>query len=579
MESVLPTILVADDAPADIGILSEELERQNFSVRVVTSGAMVVETIQSAAPDLILLSIRLPDMDGYAVCHWLKSQMEFASIPVIFLIPYNATDDRVRIFQAGGVDYITKPLRLLEAITRINSHITLINQQRALQQRLQHEVEYLERLNNVKVELIRSTTHDLRNPMTSILLAVEALRLEKSRSGEKRQQLFMDIEQAVGRMQELLKHVVDTARLETGFALDLQRTNLNVLLNDCVQSFSAIAAERKQTIEFHQPNQSIVALVDAVLLHEAVDNLLANALKYSPPESRIAVNLAKQGKVISVQITDSGLGIPPEDIPNLFERFHRVQRPEHLAVEGTGVGLATVKSIVEQHHGEVRVDSELGKGSTFTITLPQPEPIRVLLVDDDTNIHKLVNELVKATEEVRLVGQLTDGTQIVSAYERYRPDVVLLDVVMPIMEGPEVCKILLSHYPDAHVIVLSSHSDHKNVSAMLNSGATSYMLKDALADDLLDTILVTHRGKTVLSPKVKEALISLEPSPQNTFGLTEREMDVIRLMGQSMNNRQIAAELRITYSTVSFHLENILTKMGVQTRSELLVVAAKHHII
>jgi len=206
-------------------------------------------------------------------------------------------------------------------------------------------------------------------------------------------------------------------------------------------------------------------------------------------------------------------------------------------------------------------------------------PIRVVLIDDDQRVHTLITELLRERTDIALVGQGFRGEEAVSICQIGRPNIVLMDVVMPGIDGAEATQCLLEAFPHIKVLVLSSYQEYEHILAMLNSGAISYLVKDALVDDLVDAILMTHQGNTVLSPSVKDVLISPTPLQKNTFRLTERELDVVKLMGQGLTNRQIAGELKISSSTVSFHLNNILGKMGLQTRSEILVVAAKHNLI
>ncbi len=206
-------------------------------------------------------------------------------------------------------------------------------------------------------------------------------------------------------------------------------------------------------------------------------------------------------------------------------------------------------------------------------------PIWVALIDDDQRIHTLITELLRNRDDIALVGQGLRGEDAISVCRVGRPDIVLMDVVMPGIEDAAATQSLLEAFPSIKVLALSSYQEYEHILAMLNSGATSYLVKDALFDDLLDTILMTHQGNTVLSPSVKKTLLSPIPVQKDTFHLTDRELDVVRLMGQGLTNRQIAVELEISSSTVSFHLNNILSKMDLQTRSEILIIAAKHGLI
>ncbi len=206
-------------------------------------------------------------------------------------------------------------------------------------------------------------------------------------------------------------------------------------------------------------------------------------------------------------------------------------------------------------------------------------PIRIVLIDDSQLYHTLITELLRNNPDITLVGQGFRGEDAISICQICQPDIILMDVVMPGMDGAQATQSLLESFPDIKVLALSSYQEYEHILAMLNSGATSYLVKNALVDDLVDTILMTYQGNTVLSPSVKKTLLSPPPPAKTDFGLTDRELEVVTLMGDGLNNREIAAQLAIGPPTVSFHLKNILSKMNLQTRSELLVVAAKHDLI
>jgi len=205
--------------------------------------------------------------------------------------------------------------------------------------------------------------------------------------------------------------------------------------------------------------------------------------------------------------------------------------------------------------------------------------IRVVLIDDDPKYHILVDELLSTSEEIVLVGKSTRGEDAISICMAQKPDIVLMDVILANTDGADVTNKLLSKCPDVKVLALSASDEYEHILAMLNNGATSYLVKETLVDDLLDTIVSTYQGRTVLSAQVKHALINPRPLKNIDFGLTKRELEVVSLMGKGLTNREVAHNLGISSPTVSFHLKNILDKMGIESRSELLVLAAKHDLI
>lgn len=204
--------------------------------------------------------------------------------------------------------------------------------------------------------------------------------------------------------------------------------------------------------------------------------------------------------------------------------------------------------------------------------------IRVVLVDDHAQIHRTVQVILGATTDIELVGQGANGQEGIVLCEQYQPDIVLMDVVMPVMDGIQATKELHERYPDIKILVLSSFQDHESVYAMLRNGAVGYLTKDALSQDLADTIRATMQGKMVFSSEAGAQLLS-PPQPAVDYHLTDRELEVLVLLAEGLTNQQTAHQLSISQSTLKYHMSNIYRKLGVQTRSEALVLAAKNNLI
>ena len=204
--------------------------------------------------------------------------------------------------------------------------------------------------------------------------------------------------------------------------------------------------------------------------------------------------------------------------------------------------------------------------------------IRVVLVDDHAQMHSIVSTTLSATSDIKLVGQGANGQEGIDLCEQHQPDIVLMDVVMPVMDGIEATKLLHERLPDMKILVISSFQDHESVYAMLRNGAVGYVIKSSLAEDLAETIRATFQGKRVFSSVVGAQLVS-PPQPTSDFQLTDRELEVLVLMAEGLTNRQSALRLSISQSTLKFHMTNIYQKLGVQTRSEALLLAAKNNLI
>jgi NarL family two-component system response regulator LiaR len=210
--------------------------------------------------------------------------------------------------------------------------------------------------------------------------------------------------------------------------------------------------------------------------------------------------------------------------------------------------------------------------------MTETKPIRVILIDDHTQIHRAIDILLRPVADIILVAQGANGKDALYLCEQYQPDVVLMDVIMPVMDGIQATKILNERFPEIKVLVLSSFQDHESVYSMLRNGAVGYLTKSTLSKDLVETIRTTFQGKMVFSSEVGAHLVS-KPQPLIDFHLTDRELEVLVLMADGLNMPEMAEKLVISPATVKYHINNICKKLGVRTRSEALVLAAKNNLV
>lgn len=205
--------------------------------------------------------------------------------------------------------------------------------------------------------------------------------------------------------------------------------------------------------------------------------------------------------------------------------------------------------------------------------------IRLVLADDQIRIHEAVTLALRDADDIRLVGQAATGEQAIALCSQLLPDLVMMDVLMPGLGGVEATRQIHQRHPHIKILVMSALQDDETVRAMLANGAVGYILKDALAQDLPATLRAAYAGSMIFSQPITQSLLNQANTTSQDFRLTEREMEVLRLMAEGLNNNEIAARLFISMSTVKFHITNILGKMGVQTRPEAIVLAAKNNLV
>jgi NarL family two-component system response regulator LiaR len=208
-------------------------------------------------------------------------------------------------------------------------------------------------------------------------------------------------------------------------------------------------------------------------------------------------------------------------------------------------------------------------------------PIRVLVVDDHRHIHEVITRVLMGISDICIAGQAANGAEAIELCQEVKPDLVLMDVVMPVMDGLQATERIREKYPDLKILVLSSFQDHESVYQLLRGGAVGYITKDALTNDLVNVIRTTMQGKAVFSPNVIEKLISPEAAPASAekFNLTDRELELLVAMADGLTLQQIALKFSIALTTVKYHSANIFRKLGAQNRSEALVVALKNNLI
>jgi signal transduction histidine kinase len=364
------TILIVDDLPSNLRLLFMLLTSHGYTVQQAQDGAKALEYAQTDPhPDLIFLDIRMPGMDGYMVCQALKANEQTCDIPVVFISALSEIDDIVKAFQAGGVDYITKPFQLDEVLARTASQLALVRQRREIQALREQERQSYETLNQMRTQFLRMAMHDFRNPLNVILGYARVI--ERLGSGvldeDRLQECIQGIESSVDKMRTLVTSMLDLAQIETRATLSLSPVSLGTFLEKCLRGYRPLANEQGVRLNFDPSKDEIIVQMDPARMERVIDNLVSNALKYNVCGGCVDVAvLADDGHAL-IQVRDTGLGIPSDDLPHIFEAFYRATQED---IEGTGLGLSVVKAIVEQHKGQIFVESQPGKGSLFTVRLP-----------------------------------------------------------------------------------------------------------------------------------------------------------------------------------------------------------------
>jgi signal transduction histidine kinase len=364
-------ILIVDDTPDNLRLLSEMLAQHGYCVRSAISGTSAFMAIKQRCPDLILLDINMPHLDGYQVCQQIKAQEKTQAIPVLFLSAFNEAIDKVKAFQVGGIDYVTKPFQVEEVLARVSTHLTLSRTQKELQYAKVEALRALEQekeLNRLKSEFISLVTHDFHTPLVSIQGFVSLLRQQGlTLPHETLQRYFNRIDASVDHLMYLLDQVLLIGKSESG-KLNCYPTqfDLKEFCQEIIASLQLDCDRAPIQLAYVGPNPQVE--LDPDLLRQILINLLTNAIKYSPRDRPIFLSVECQDAAIVLQVQDQGMGIPPDEQSHLFELFHRCSNVQ--SIRGSGLGLAVVKTCVEAQNGMIHILSQIGQGTTVTITLP-----------------------------------------------------------------------------------------------------------------------------------------------------------------------------------------------------------------
>lgn len=360
-------ILVVDDDRMNLRILEGILRNAHYALATAASGEEALAAYDQFKPDLVLLDVLLPGINGFDTCRELRRRHQHAAAPVIFITAKSESDDIVEGLSAGGVDYLPKPFRPREALARIRTH---------LQNRLL--LEQISSANEAKNRFLGMAAHDLRNPLASIRgLAEFLLDPMLGELNAEQRDLADTIQTTSQNMLALVNELLDVATIEAGeLRLQPTPTALAEFLAKAV-SLANMEGSRKGTrVEFVPPPSALPPLaIDVAKIRQVIDNLLSNAIKYSPPGSHVRVSLAAApdgGQCFTV--TDQGPGIPEGEHDKLFKDFGRLSVQPTGGEKSTGLGLAICQKIVVAHRGEITAQNLPGQGCAFAVTLPSPSP-------------------------------------------------------------------------------------------------------------------------------------------------------------------------------------------------------------
>lgn len=366
-------VLVVDDNPANLWLLFDVLDEAGFEVLVSQSGESALKRAEITQPEIVLLDIVMPGINGFETCRRLKANDATRHIPVIFMTSATGTIGKVKGFDLGAIDYITKPIQTKEVLARIRTHLKIQQLQAELRHKNRELTESLKReqeLNRLKSRFVSMVSHEFKTPLTTITLSCNLLQRYGERMEEtNRKEELGVIERTVSYMHDLLENVLTFSRWESGkITLHLESINIAQWGQRLTERFQT-TCEKTHTLEWSYTGDARPVVLDQKILEQVFSNLLSNAIKYSPTGSTVRFICREEQGTLVFCVKDQGIGIPEADQRHLFKSFHRGTNVDNI--KGTGLGLSIVKQFVELHGGTITIESQVRHGTSVTVTLPK----------------------------------------------------------------------------------------------------------------------------------------------------------------------------------------------------------------
>jgi signal transduction histidine kinase len=454
-------VLLVDDDEVDRLAVTRLLRRTHFEavVHECTDQASALAAASSGGFDCVLLDYNLPGTDGLSLLRELRARSE--TVPVIALTGQGGEEIAVELMKAGAVDYINKNTLSLERLERSLRYALAIHraeeERRLLLQREQRAREEAQAANRAKDEFLATLSHELRTPLNAIL-GWSRLLVNGNLNAETAQRAIEIIDRNTRLQAQLIEDLLDISRIITGkLHLDLRAVPARQIVEGALESVRPSADARKVTLDAEFATAGDAILCDPARMQQVVWNLLANAIKFTPEGGTIRVAVTGDDSTVVIRVTDTGMGIEPDFLPHVFDRFRQQDGASTRAHGGLGLGLSIVRHLVELHGGTVDASSAgPGEGATFSVRvplapirasqldvmngtanafadLPSLTGLRILVVDNEGDARVLIRVVLEGCGAT--VDEATSASAAIDQIRRQVPDVLLSDIAMPGEDG------------------------------------------------------------------------------------------------------------------------------------------------
>ncbi len=512
-----PNMLVVDDQPAKLLSYSAILNGLDAKVVVADSAREALDHLLKSDFALVLLDVCMPELDGFELAALIREHPRFRRTAIIFVSGVHLTDlDRLKGYEYGAVDYVPVPVvpEILRA--KVNIFLDLYRKTRQLErlnrdleQRVSERTQELVDAGRRKDEFLAMLAHELRNPLAAMRLAAQLVVLPDLPQAQLAKSAAV-IQRQVEHLVRLIDDLVDVSRITRGLiSLRREPTEISAVVAQAIECTRPIIDAKHHTLSVTVPDESLLVNGDAARLSQIVANILNNAAKFTDQGGRVNLTVARSGNEVVITVSDSGVGIPPELLPKVFDLFTQVDRPLDRSSTGLGIGLALVHRLVEMHGGRVTAYSAgRGQGAELVVYFPLYESApteavdtsrrnesarglparRILVVDDNVDAAETLAVMLKLHGHD--VQTSHDGLEALRVAPMFEPHVILLDLGMPNLNGYETANRIRSQVWGRGIalVALTGWGQPKDRKRTIEAGFDAHLVKPVDQATLLKTL-------------------------------------------------------------------------------------------
>jgi len=616
------TILIVDDVEVNRQLLHDQVLTLGHRPVMAVGGWEALAQFETCPPDLVLLDMLMPGMDGLEVLRRLKANPEWRHVPVVIISAVDAQDAVVRCIEEGAEDYLTKPFHAVMLRARISSCL-LRKRNRDEEQRIHRQLlkshQDLQAAEADRDALVHMIVHDLKNTLTCVAGHMQLV-MENTGSAESLppglEDGLREMRRSADEMEEMVADILDVSRLEHGkLQPELAPVSLAELLNESANRVRPLAESERKHVQVNLDAPGIAVRADSSLLRRILLNLTDNAVKHTPVGSQVTLAATRRNGCVQVRVEDNGHGVPASQREAVFEKYAQVGSRKSGGRRGSGLGLPFCRLATEAQGGRIFLEPRESEGAVFVVELPacSPEelaahraagagkgeaeteaipvtsvrnrvsPVNILIVDDHAMIRRGIRTTLSRGFPGARFGEAHDAAAALQLLESEVWHLVTLDMSMPGMSGLELLKKLKRRNPEVPVLVLTMHSDNDFVTRAMQARASGFLLKDCQERELVSAVDQILEGRIYITERVGDLMAhGLRHGMDGGLphhALSDREFEVFMMIAGGRTVSEVAREFALSVKTVSTYRTRILAKMKMSTNADIMRYAARHKFL